>query len=100
MSDDYAVVRDAVSRYGMRQLHLISNKEINVEAVMDRWLGRGEAEVALVYEEIGMWHLKLYWRVDHEMNHEKHEIHEIHDDHETHKIHEKGVLGMQEEGNG
>ena len=61
---DLIVVRDAVSRFGMHQLHLVSNQEIDVDAVMTRWLGEGQAEVAFAYEEIGMWHLKLYWRVE------------------------------------
>jgi len=59
-------VRDDVSRYGLRRVHLIrAGKRVNEAAWLEENGISEELLLAkLVYEEedTGMWHLRLYWK--------------------------------------
>ncbi len=64
MAGDEVVVHNAVSRYGLHQLHVISPKPIET----DRWIAEevesGEVELVVQYEEKAMHlhHMRMYWR--------------------------------------
>ncbi len=62
--DDCFVVRDDTSSCGLRRLHLLRSKgQIEREEVINHWVGPGQIEAALEYQdEAGIWHLRLYWR--------------------------------------
>ncbi len=66
------VVADKVSRFGLHQLHVVrAGSPVDREAYLER---AGDAETAAIFdykeEEIGMWHLRLWWK---EAIHEGHE---------------------------
>jgi len=66
VNEDVHVVRDDTSSRGLRRLHLLRARgQINTEEAILRWVGEhGEVEASLEYEdEVGMRHLRLYWRV-------------------------------------
>ncbi len=63
-TEDCFIVRDDTSRAGLRRVHLLRSKgQIEREEVLRRWVGPGQVEGALEYQdEAGIWHLRLYWK--------------------------------------
>lgn len=62
--DDVFMVRDDVSRCGLRRLHLVRARgQVERDQVLEQWVGPGQVEGMLEYQdEADMWHLRLYWR--------------------------------------
>lgn len=64
----YYVVRDDVSQAGLRRLHLIqAGERFDLRNILaERGIEAGKVKTWVEYEEeeIGMWHLRIYWRDD------------------------------------
>lgn len=65
--DGLSVVQDDVSRFGLRRLHVI---RMGGKVEKDDWLVQiegdgGEVKAVLEYEEeeLGLWHLRIFWKV-------------------------------------
>ena len=65
MMKNEIVILDGISRFGLRQLHVIGPQPIDVAAWIDEKCAPGSTvELALGYEEetLHVHHLRLYWR--------------------------------------
>ena len=62
--NDEIVVEEGISRFGLRRIHVMrAGQKVDRERVYEH-VGYGEIEAVLEYqdEELGMWHLRVYWR--------------------------------------
>lgn len=62
MADEVVVLND-VSRCGLHRLHLIGTRPIDLGAAICKYVGDGQVETWLMYEEeaLRVHHLRLYW---------------------------------------
>jgi len=74
MGGDEVIVEQGVSRFGLHRLHVMrmsADPGRSGEVDLERWVQEkvlavgGEVELFYKYEEkdLGVWHLRLYWRV-------------------------------------
>lgn len=67
-NEDVYLVRDDVSRFGLRRVHALQMGAPVDEAALLGRMGVDEAALMarLRYEEVGVgvWHVRLYWRAE------------------------------------
>lgn len=62
MGDEY-VVDEGVSGFGMHRLHVLGGSKVEAEKWIETKVGEGCVSAVLEWmDEVGMHHLKLYWR--------------------------------------
>lgn len=63
-TNEEVIILNDVSRFGLHRLHLLSGQPINLEAAIGKYVGDGQVETWLMYEEeaLRLHHLRLYWK--------------------------------------
>lgn len=64
MTDEVHIVDNGVSRFGLRRVHLMSWSKLDREKLIEEHVGEGNLKAVLEYEEeeLGLHHLRLYWK--------------------------------------
>ena len=68
--NDEIVVEEGISRFGLRRIHVMrAGQKVDREKLYMEHVEDGKIEAVLEYqdEELGMWHLRVYWKNEQEV---------------------------------